>query len=242
MAEVTKVSKEAIEKAEIALGLKKAVDTSAEVRADELKKAEEAKTALEKEYSDILIKAQDLKAKLEGNVAPVKETVIEKAEEMKPFNTDELEKAIVGKLAPQFEALGTLIKAKDEAIEKLSEKLEKAEEFNNVLGKKVGILEKAPIGERKSVTTQNFLEKAGDAADKNKGDKETVMSLANKNDRAQVAELLLEKALDDKEKGDNNSFFKKAVTYVELQSIPDTAASARIQKFLKDNHKIVLTK
>jgi len=238
--EVTKVSKEAIEKAEIALGLKKAFEPTVEEKAkqDELKKAEEAKATIEKEYADVLQKAQELKAKMEGDTT-VKEIV--KSEEVKPFNTDALEKSIVDKFNEKFEALGTLIKSKDEVIDKLSEKLEKAEEFNTVLGKKVGILEKQPMGERKSVTTTNFLEKGGDNSDKSKKN-ETVMSLSNKNDRSQVAELLLEKALEDKEKGIVDNFFKKAVTYVELQSIPDTETSARIQRFLKDNHKIVLTK
>lgn len=237
MAEVTKVSKEAIEKAEIALGLKKANDI-AEDKADELKKAEEAKAAIEKEYADVLQKAQDLKAKLEGNTTATKD-VIEKAETTKPFDTATFEKAITDKLAGQFEALGTLIKAKDESIEALSTKLEKAEEFNAVLGKRLGILEKQPL-DRKSVTTTDFLEKGG--ADKGKKDEGTVMSLGNKAHRAQVADLLLEKALEDKEKGNSDSFFKKAVTYVELNEIPDTATGARIQKFLKDEHKIVLTK
>lgn len=235
-----KVSKEAIEKAEITLGLRKATESTtaiAEVaKTEDLKKAEEAKNQLTKEYNETLQKAEELKAKIEGKELPKVELI--KAEGV-AFNNEVFEKSV----AAQLNAIGILLQGKNEesealkkAVDELSTKLEKAEEFNNVLGKKVGIMAKQPL-DRKSVTTEAFIEKGGEAA-KNKGEK--TLSFSNKADKAVVADLLFEKATAVDGKVDKS--FEKAVTYVELGMFPSKEDQLMVQRFLQKEHNIVLVK
>lgn len=237
--EVTKVSKEAIEKAEIALGLKKSeeitpvTDAAEKTKQEEIKKAEEAKVALEKEYNETLKKAEDLKAKIGGE--KVVEPVIVKAEVEAPS----FEKAVNEK----FTHLATLINAKNEdndglkkAVDELTNKLQKAEEFNAALGRKVGIIEKQPL-DRKAVTTQTFIEKGGDAPAGEKGKR--VLSLSG--DKKEISDILFAKAEVDGKIV--NPSFAKASQYVELSILADDANMTKsVRAFLEKEHNIVLTK
>lgn len=242
--EVTKVSKEAIEKAEIALGLRKAEEPTAtdadKTKTEELKKAEEAKVALEKEYADTIAKAEEIKAKIGGTSEEEKKVEIAKAALITKDSA--FEKSVEEK----FNHLAILIQAKKEENEEikksvgdLSAKLEKSEEFNAILGRKLGIIEKQPL-DRKAVTTTTFIEKGGEAA----GEKtKTVMSLAT--NKKEISDLLFAKAVgqvDGVEKVVNGTF-AKAAQYVELGClIDDQNLTKSVQSFLAKEHNIVLTK
>lgn len=240
--EVTKVSKEAIEKAQIALGLIKAEEAAPitdAIKQEEIKKAEE-RTALEGEYKVALQKAEELKAKMEGKKEePV---AIVKAESL--FDFAAFQKANDEK----FTALGLMIQAKNEEITELKKvvdestvKLQKAEEFNEVLGKKVGIIAKQPL-ERKAVTTTGFIEKGGAAGKENVNEEKSLSLTANKKE---ISDMLFEKAIgkiDGKEQVVSQPF-AKAAQYVELGClIDDQNLTKQVQGFFKKEHNIVLTK
>lgn len=248
--EGTKVSKEAIEKAEIALGLRKSGDANQEdpTKAAELKKAEEVKAALETEYATTLKKAQELKDKLEGKVTEA--AVADTATILKAVDNSAIEN-LQKSFDEKFTHMATLVKGASEENEELkksfgsiSEQLQKAQEFNDLLGKKVGIMAKQPL-DRKSVQTTGFIEKgngtdnklgAGAGADSNAGFIEK--SLSNIAHRSEVAEILFEKATEG---GRIDKDFEKAVSYVELGAFPNRQAQDRVQKFLS-THKIKLVK
>ncbi len=244
--EVTKVSKEAIEKAEIALGLRKAGDANQEdaTKTEELKKAEEAKAALESEYATTIAKAQELKNKIEGkSEAVTTETTIAKA--VDNVAIENLQKSFDEK----FSQMAILVQGKTQeneelkkSVETIGQQLQKAQEFNEILGKKVGIIAKQPL-DRKSIQTTGFIEKGNGTENKlgnesNQGSGFIEKSLSNSAHRSEVADLLFEKATEG---GRVDKDFEKAVSYVELGAFPNRQAQERVQKFLS-GHKIKLVK
>lgn len=235
--EVTKVSKEALEKALQTLNLVKIEPAVDAAKIEELKKAEEAKALLETEYKATIQKAEELKAKMEGKTVTEKPKEIVKAEIITPLNT-EFEKAT----KEQIGALGTLVQSKNEEIDELKKgmsdvmaELKKATEFNQLLGKKIGIIEKQPL-DRKSVTTTTFIEKGGDGKPSEGG--LIKKSMSNKSDKKEIADILFEKATEDGKK--LNEEFAKAVEYVELGKFPTQESARKVQNFLAKEHKIEL--
>lgn len=237
MAEVTKISKEAIQKAEEILGLIKAedvvVDAAAEAKkkADELKKAETDK--LQGELDVILKKAEEIKNKIEGKET----TAVEQTATVIATPDAELVKANA-----KIDALAILFKASGEdndelrkANGELKASIGKIEEFTTALSKKLGMIAEQPL-DRKSVSTVSFLEKGGEGA-ANNGIK--VMSISNKKHKAEVADVLY-KAAEASEFKDTE--LVKATQFVELGSFPNQQFAQRIQARLLKEHKIQLVK
>lgn len=234
------ITKEAIEKAQQILGLAKAESTTTPAAsptptAEELKKAEDE--ALQKELADALAKAEDIKAKIAG-------TAVAKKDESTP-KTEELAKSEVMTLVKGFEekvgALGTLVSAKMQENEELKKSLQQVIEFNQQLGEKIGLIAKQPL-DRKSVTTQQFIEKGGEGQTQLEKGVRTI-SLANKTQRAQLSDLLYKASLSADGKSITDKEFAKAVPCVELGSLGSTPDEARsLSARLLNEHKIVVTK
>lgn len=239
MAEVQKVSPEALQKALETLNLVKAVEISTEAKPT----AEEAaKIVLQEELKKAEEQVQLVKAKIEGKTEPVIEVKKESV-------ASELSKATEEKIL----ALGTVAaKAIEDntEIKKSNEELKKAIEtiqsFNTELAKKLGMIADQPL-DRKSVTTQKHIERfEGDGLNKGgEGKKIETLSMSNPKEKAKVADVLfkatVEAGFDEHGVAKDNELFK-ATQYVELGNFPNSKTANAIQERLLKNHGIRLVK
>lgn len=197
--EVTKVSKESLQKAMEVLGLSKAeeatpvvAETTVDVVSDEIKKAEEE-----------VILAQ---AKLEELKNPKStESKIEKADNA------ELIKGFENKIG----AIATLVQSKDDKIEELQKAIGEITEFNKALANKIGMIEKTPMTQKSAVTAKAVERFENGAAVIEKGIR--TISIGNKTQRAELAEEIFNAATKD---GKVNEELAKACTEIELGQVP----------------------
>lgn len=238
--EVTKISKEAIQKALVTLNL---VEATPEV--DKAKEEADKKALIKSEYEETIKKAEELKAKLEGKEVTLAKTEITTAKVEEPKKDETLEKAIA-----QVGALGVLVNAsrqENEELKKANDDLVKSigeiKQFTTSLAEKLGMIEKQPL-DRKSITTQSYIEKGGEAAVNGMKDVKT-LSISNAKNREEVANVLFKAAVASGVNEAGTSYkdqeLVKAVSYVELGSFPPQDA-ARIQTRLLKEFKINLVK
>lgn len=246
--EKVQITSDAIKKAQEILGLASApaaapATTTTSEDADALKKADEQKK-IQAELDETLKKAEELKTKLSG--AEVKPAV--EAAAPAPAKTDIIkaeDNDIVKAMNEKFTALGTLIQSKDEQLnllkgenDELKKGISEITEFNKRLAQKIGMIEQQPL-DRKSVTTTKFIEK-GEGNEGGNGTPSGIrtLSLSDKTQRAQLADLLYKAATANPAGLDRD--FAKAVQCVELGSLGDSQAMAarlhaRVQNELKIN-------
>jgi len=209
--DVTNVSQESLQKALEALGLiekAEVVTTTADVKIEELIKAEEELIAAQ-------LKLEQLKnPKVEGVVAS--DVTLVKAE------ISEISKGFNDKI----EAMATLIQSKDQKIEELTKAVTSINEFSKALASKLGMIAKTPL-ERKSVTTQGFVEKFEKKEEITKGADVKVLSISNNKHRAEIADELFNAATSG---GKLDEELAKAAQCVELRQV----TPAIQQRLLKD--------
>lgn len=244
------VSKEAYDKALQILNLVKGETSPSQedaAKTEELKKAEEAKNSeknkLQDELKNILQKAEELKAKIEGKeIAKSEPAAIDlvKSEEF-----SKLEKGFNEK----FEAIGVIISKKDQentdlkkALEEQSGLVKSQNEFLTRLGEKIGIIEKQPL-DRKSLSGATYVERFEKAGEK---EGEVVLSLSNLKQRDEVASALF-KSLEIIGYNENgipkDKLLEKAVRNVELGFLgADSKEAGIIAARLKKDHNIVVVK
>jgi hypothetical protein len=244
--EKVQISKEAISKAQELLGLATKVETAPDAEA--LKKAED-QNKIQVELDATLKKADELKALLgtpkveqAASVAEVKVETASKVAEQVP-SSDVIIKAFDSK----FNALGLLIAAKDEQIEKiqgenadLKKGIEEITAFNQALAKKIGMIAAQPM-DRKTITTTSFIEKGGNESQLGGGSVPQLktLSLSNKAQRAELANVLYKAAEITARTENPDKELIKAVQTVELGSLGDTQQmSERLQQRLASEFKI----
>lgn len=213
--EVTKISSKSLQKAMETLGLIEKAETTAEVEvedqvSEELKKAQE-----DLELAQAKIEALK-NPKKEEKVVEVKETIV-KAEV-----SEELIKGFNDKIG----AMAVMVQAKDEKIEELTKAVNSITEFNNALAAKIGMIAKTPL-ERKSVTTQSYVEKF-EKGEKGKEANIRTLSIGNGKHRAEIADVLFKAATANPDKIDDE--LAKASQYIELRQVTPQLQ----QRLLKD--------
>lgn len=224
------ITPETIQKAYETLGIDQEVISKAESEGseedeeeDEMEMKKDKKKKMEKSISDLkeqLQKAEDELAGLEGEKPKEK---IEKGGENEILKAIHSSNEIMGK---KFEAMATLNKNLENQLGETREELEKAQE-------KIQALEDTPI--RKSITTQNYIEKAFQEDDN--GNK--MLSLSQH--KREIQGMLIEKAGYDKEeieKADIDKFWENEMTYFESTNSLHPKA---VQRLLKDD-KIEITR
>lgn len=237
MAEASKVSKEAIEKALATLNLSKAETAPIQKSVQEVEKEQ-----LQAQYDEAIKKAEDLKNKIDGKV--VVATVSEVQEIQKGLVTEEFMKAMDSK----FEALGTLVQSKDEVIEAQNASIEEMKkaidgltEFNNHITRQVKVIGAQPM-DRKSVTPgAKYLEKGQEAEVLGTGKGARKININNKAERKVLVDLMFDTAFVNGKLVDEE--FAKAVTPAELGSLGGTPdESVRLSKRLREEHNIVVVR
>lgn len=250
--EKVQITKDAILKAQEILGLVKSENTTPVVdeAAEAAKKEELKKAEIEKQISDLLKKAEELKAELgSGSVQKVEKPAAEIVKSESAPVADE--SAIIKAMNEKFTAIGQLIQSKDEQFElikgenaELKKSIATVNEFNTILAKRLNLVAQQPM-DRKAVTTTAFIEKGensgagvnGNAAPSNL----VTLSLSNKAQREQLANELFKAATQNPEKIDD--LFAKAVRTVELGSLGgNESESQRLRSRIASELKINVVK
>ncbi len=237
MEQVTKVTEDAYKIALQTLGLQKAETTTTPTQA-EIQKAEADK--LQSDYNEILKKADELKAKIEGKI------VIEKAQVTEIKNQGDFAEIVKG-LEGKIGALGTLMtlekQGRDEIMKaqgEIKEELGKVTAFNTKISERLKLVEAQPMA-RKSVTGIGFIEKGEGAAEVSKNEGLRTLDLSDKRDRAVLADLAFNEAT--KEPGKVNKEFEKAVSSIELSSLgSNKVEQLRLQDWFMKEHKVKVVK
>jgi len=208
--EVTKVSPESLQKAMETLGLIEKAEQSTTTETAEVKVGDQASEELKKAQEDLAL----AQAKIEA--LKNKETIV-KAEV-----SEELIKGFNDKIG----AMAVMVQAKDEKIEELTKAVNSITEFNNALAAKIGMIAKTPL-ERKSVTTQSYVEKF-EKGEKGKETNIRTLSIGNGKHRAEIADVLFKAATANPDKIDDE--LAKASQYIELRQVTPQLQ----QRLLKD--------
>lgn len=143
---------------------------------DKKEDTKEKKKKIQKSISDLKEQLQKAETELAGLEGKKEEPKIEKSEDSTLNAINSLNDSI-GK---KFEAMATINKALSDQLSETKEELKKSQE-------KIQALEETPI--RKSITTQNFIEKAFQEDEKT-GNK----MLSVSQHRAEIQNMLIEKA------------------------------------------------
>lgn len=270
MAEITKVSPEAIQKALVTLGLQKAEDTIESAASkeedkptkEELKKAADAEV-LKAAWKDVMAKAEEIKKQaaevnitLDGGLLgdPNGGQITQKSEESQTLSTPAiLSEELIKGLDEKFTSLGFLIQSKDEQLVKTQTEAGELKKANDALALEIqGISEfnqrlAERLGmvekqplERKSISTAKYVEKGFEKGGDSKQEGVQTLSLSNSKHRAKIADVLFDAAIVKGEVKDEE--FAKAVEYIETsKSLGATEQMAkRIQSRLKSELNIIV--
>lgn len=163
-----------------------------------------------------------------------------KLEEIKNPGAQVLNKAeIIGELNKasndKFKAIATIMKSKDDKIDKLEKAIESMVNFNEILGKRLGIIEKTPMPAkaiRGNVAVIERFAKGGDPENGENGSPEPlkvpVFSLSNQKQRGKVASMLMTElkksfAAHGETLDEDDKKLQKSIAQVEIGNVSDQA-------------------
>lgn len=252
---MSKVSQESFQKALDILGLtSEATTDQVEPTAEEIKKAEEdkqaeeAKVAKEAEVEKLIIKAKELGVDLIKGDGGTKSVDLGSNSDAnggtittQPAKRSEGDDTLIKAIDEKVVALGTLYQKSVQENEELKKSVDESNAFHKALAERLGMIEKQPLDRKSVVTATEFtdrFQKGGNGAEE--GTKN--FSISNAAQRNELVNIMFDAAVG--EEGVKDKEFAKAVEYLEISKSlgSDRAFADRIQKRLKSEHKITISK